>query len=420
MKLPSAQPPVGYRVPMGDLIGAAAAALTRGPGSTEPFLSQLAQRLGVRHAAALSSGKAALAVVLQALHALTGRRKVIIPAYTCYSVPSAILKAGLDPVPCDIARGTFDYDYAQLDALLGQDVLCVLSVHLFGIPSDTGRAVRLCHPKGIFVVEDAAQAMGVRQEDRWLGTRADVGIFSLGRGKNVTAGGGGLAVTDSPDIAREIDARISLLPPSKSLDDLKTFCMLSVLSVFVSPRLYWIPASLPFLKLGETIFHEDVPIERFSFFRSQLLRNWEARLEGLSVSRRRAAAFYLANIAGASDFAPGLPYLRFPLLTDGDVRNRILSNPEARRHGISHMYPSSIGRIPQLQHQLTTTEFPHAERAARTLVTLPTHPLLSDGDLARICELVNAAVRARPRPRAVDRPLSPEPAAPRQPRGYAR
>jgi dTDP-4-amino-4,6-dideoxygalactose transaminase len=124
----------------------------------------------------------------------------VIPAYTCFSVPAAVLKAGLRPVLCDINPSTFDFDHALLERTLNGNTLCVVAHHLFGIPSNIERVRALSRARGIFVVEDAAQAMGVESHGRSLGTLGDVGLFSLGRGKAITCGSGGIIVTNSaPD-----------------------------------------------------------------------------------------------------------------------------------------------------------------------------------------------------------------------------
>ena len=114
MKVARTQPPVGYRFPMAALLRGAFQAASADASIRDVLERELADHFRLRHVVALSSGKAALTIILIALKALTGRRKVILPAYTCYSVPSAIVKAGLDMVPCDIARNSFDYDYDRL------------------------------------------------------------------------------------------------------------------------------------------------------------------------------------------------------------------------------------------------------------------------------------------------------------------
>ena len=387
--------PVGYRVPMRALVSSAALAVV-GKNAEADLMRALERYFGASRAFGVSSGKAALTLVLLALHHMTGRRKVIIPAYTCYSVPSAIVKAGLDVVPCDIGEEGFDYDYEQLRVMLGPDVLCVLSVHLFGIPSDTPRLKAACRDTGIFVVEDAAQAMGGSLDGRLLGTIGDAGFFSLGRGKNVTCGTGGIVLARDPEIATAIDAVVVDVPGATRADDAFAFLTLLALSALLSPPLYWLPSGLPFLRLGETIFHEDFPVRRLSSFQALLLRDWLGHLSTLDAIRRENARYYRANIVGVSR-GFDLAYLRFPVvLPDPGRRRRLMDERDGAVLGIRPMYPASVGAIPQLRGRLSECDFPRSERVARSLVTLPTHPFVTAGDRARICEAVNSVLDQAP------------------------
>ncbi len=388
MKVRRTQPPVGYRLPAADIARAAARRFGSRSGR-EALEQQVAAHFGVRSAFAVASGKAALTLALRALHALTGRTKVILPAYTCYSVPSAIVKAGLIPVPCDIAAGTFDYDYGRLQPMLGPDVLCALSVHLFGIPSDTLRLKSVCAPAGIFVVEDAAQAMGVEASGEWLGTRGDIGFFSLGRGKNITCGSGGLILTNDAELAMRVGALLTPHPPSIAAE-LRMFVELAAISVFISPRMYWLPAGIPALRLGETIFHPEFPVHALSDSQAGVLDGWPSRLAALNAVRQEAGTFYRRSVAAAAGGQADVPYLRFPLVLGGrPVRDRILQ--EGKALGVSAMYPASVGGIPEIRGLLSQHRFPEADRVAASLVTLPTHPLVTEADRRRICDLVNAS-----------------------------
>ena len=399
MRIRRTQPPVACPVPLAEL-ARAAAAVSRGGRFREALEQEVSRYLDVRTVRAVSSGKAALTLALRALHRLSGRRKVVVPAYTCYSVPSAVAAADLEVVPCDVADGTFDYDYAQLEALLRADVLCVLSVHLFGIPADTARLAQMCSGTGIHVVEDAAQAFGGESRGRRLGTLGDVAIFSLGRGKNVTCGAGGLVATDSDAIAAELAHVTRDLQSPGTADDAATFAALSALALFIHPRLYWCPAGLPFLRLGETIFHEDFPVRRLSDFQALLMQGWRGRLDALNAGRLRTSNFYAARINGVSHVGRGFPCLRYPVLLGGEAdRVRLLEEWNGAALGMSRMYPATVAAIRQLP-QLAGRRFPRAEAIAASLVTLPTHPLLTREDLADICALVSRAggryaVRAR-------------------------
>jgi len=391
MKIRRTLPPVGYRVPLGDLMSSAVrAGLARGHRESV-FEPGLARHFGMKHARAVSSGKTALTLILLALRKLSRRTKVIIPAYTCYSLPSAIVKAGLEVVPCDIARGSFDYDYEQLARALGPDVLCVLSVHLFGVPADTQRLNALCRGAGIYVIEDAAQAFGGVSQQQLLGTQGDVGFFSLGRGKNITCGSGGIVITSSDEIGAAIDSCSNELSPTAAMQDASNFVTLTLLRSFISPSLYWFPAGLPFLKLGETIFHEQFPMRSMSDFQALLLREWPARLAELDAVRTRHAAYYLSNIRGASG-QQGVPYLRFPVVLPGrSARDKVLVSQDGAALGVSGMYPDTVAGITQLRGRFDGLRFPEAERVAASLITLPTHPLVSGTDRTRIVALVNDA-----------------------------
>src|SRR5262249_7867001 len=76
---------------------------------------EIKEYFGVKYVFFVSSGKCALTLILKALRDISHRKDVIIPSYTCFSVPSAILKAGLDILLCDIENTTFDFDYDCLN-----------------------------------------------------------------------------------------------------------------------------------------------------------------------------------------------------------------------------------------------------------------------------------------------------------------
>ena len=124
--------------------------------AVQNFEDDIRRELEVRHAYAVSSGKAALMLALQALKSLSPRREVVIPAFTCFSVAGAVVHAGLRPVLCDINPETFDFDRRALPKAITDDTLCVVAHHLFGVPSAIGDTRGLCRERGAWLVEDAA------------------------------------------------------------------------------------------------------------------------------------------------------------------------------------------------------------------------------------------------------------------------
>ncbi|MBE0604111.1 MAG: DegT/DnrJ/EryC1/StrS family aminotransferase [Deltaproteobacteria bacterium] len=350
----------------------------------------LKEHFGTRHVFLVSSGKAALYLILCGLHRLTGKKKVIIPAYTCFSVPSAVRFAGLEIVLCDIVPETLDFDYPRLERLIGEDTLCVVSTHLFGIPADTERVRGLCGAKGAFVVEDAAQAMGVAKDGKDLGTLGDVGFFSLGRGKNITCGSGGVILTASDAIAGAIRVLHDKAERVPAVAYAKNVLEIVFMMVFLRPSLFGIPKRIPFLKLGETHYYESYPVRRFTGFQAGILTGWPSKLERLNRARARHGNRYKGRL-GLSGRCPvysgECPYNRFPVFA-GDRRSKEALCEEAEMLGITPMYPSAVHRIPELGGSFDGQEFRGADRVSDTLVTLPTHILLEDRDTESIGERV--------------------------------
>ena len=354
------------------------------------------QYFGARHVFLVSSGKAALTLALEALKASSTRTEVVIPAYTCYSMPAAVLSAGLRPVLCDINAATFDFDHDQLAATLSDNTLCVVAHHLFGIPSDIERIRGLCRARGIAVIEDAAQAMGVEADGRKLGMLGDVGIFSLGRGKNITCGSGGIVVTQSDALAEAMRRQWPRLETPLAAETLADFAKLVFMAIFIRPGLYWIPAALPFLRLGQTIFPKRVAVKRLSGMQAGLLHDWQRRLTQANQRRSVTAASVSRKISINLPQGPSHPYLRLPILAaTPQRRDRIHSFAERRGLGVSLAYPTPINEIPEIRHMFHGQRYPSARRVSEHILTIPTHQWISEKDQRAIAQCVEPATAVR-------------------------
>jgi perosamine synthetase len=375
VRIQATVPPAAAPLSATDLVHAVGGML-----SPRRYLGRLEEELteyfGVQRVYLASSGKAAFYLILEALKALSPRREVVIPAYTCFSVPSAIVRAGLGIRLCDVDPETFDFDHDLLARTVDRNTLCVVPTHLFGIPADIDRTMRLCADRGAFVVEDAAQAMGGHHDGRLLGTTGHAGFFSVGRGKNITCGSGGIALTRSDEIADAMDGVYKALLRQTARETLGEFLRVLAMSICLRPALYWLPAGMPFLRLGETIFHRDFPVRRFSGMKAGLLRRWRRRLEVSNQARARLGVYFGARV-GRRAQEPPIPYLRYPLLMESrDERDRTYA--ALRRFGVSPMYPSPINDIQEIRWAFDGSRFPSAERIADTLVTFPTHEFVAE------------------------------------------
>ena len=205
MRIGRTLPPAAAPLSLRDLYSGLQGLIT-GARAEEQARQELQAYFQKKHCFLVSSGKAALTLILLALKDLhPDRDQVLIPAFTCYSVPSAIVRAGLKIELCDIDSETLDFDFAQMEQKLANPrLLCVIPTHLFGLPADVDRVRRVKKDGDISIVEDAAQAIGSEARGTKLGTLGDVGFFSLGRGKALTAVEGGIIVTDDGNLAERL------------------------------------------------------------------------------------------------------------------------------------------------------------------------------------------------------------------------
>jgi perosamine synthetase len=392
--LPPAAAPIVFSSIISGICG-----IFAGERELDRFRRELKEYFGARHCFLVSSGKAALSLILRGLKELsTDGDEVVIPAFTCYSVPSSIVRAGLRMRLCDLHPESLDFDFAQLSALLSKaspKPLAVVPTHLFGLPADVARLRELVRDSGVAIVEDAAQAMGEAADGVKLGTLGDASFFSLGRGKAFSVVEGGVILTNRDDLAESLNRFIGSLPRYGLLHLLRLVFKSVALMVFSHPRLFWIPRSLPFLRLGETIFDPHFPILRMSSFQAGLARNWRKRLDSLRNVRRKQVNRWITFFEASKLQGPwllgrrSLGLVRFPLRVCDPEKRQLLLRQSARMGlGIMPGYPTAVNAIPELKGRIASEAFPVAEACARELITLPTHGYLTEDDVTEAGGLV--------------------------------
>ncbi len=381
-----------------------------GNSKNDEFEDEIRRYFNVKHVFFTSSGKACLFLILKALKSLRPERsEVLIPAYTCFSVPSAIVRAGLTVTLCDIDTSSLDFDRTALDDKITKNTLCVVPNHLFGIPSRMDDIMAICRKKNVFVLEDAAQAMGGTDGERFLGTIGDAGFFSLGRGKSVTCGSGGIIVTNSDCIGAAIQNEYDRIQYPGRMETLREFIKTALMSLFIRPYLYWIPAAMPFLKLGLTLFDIHFPVQKLSSMQRGLCVGWVSRLEKAMLVRKGQAAQLCRKLRTTGAIPPSLaiPYLRLPVIMENrDQKRRICQESNKKGLGITQMYPSPVNEIPQIAHRFTGLNFPAARLVADRLITIPLHQFVRDRDREDIVRLVTSARGRCPRHPEASRALA--------------
>jgi dTDP-4-amino-4,6-dideoxygalactose transaminase len=161
--------------------------------------ARLAEGAGRPHALTCASGTLAVEVALRALGVGPGD-EVVLAAYDYPGNFLAVHAVGAKPVLVDVAAGNWNLDPGRLAEALGPATKAVVASHLHGGLVPMREVMALCGERGVAVVEDAAQAPGASVQGRPAGGRGDIGVFSFGGSKLLSAGRGGALVTARPEL----------------------------------------------------------------------------------------------------------------------------------------------------------------------------------------------------------------------------
>lgn len=164
------------------------------------FEAELAQKVGSQHAAALSSGTAAIHLALKAVGVGEGDI-VFCPSLTFSATANPIIYQNATPVFIDSDYETWNMDPKALEEAFEKypNVKAVLVVHLYGLSADMDKIMEICNRYDVPIIEDAAESLGTLYKGQHTGTFGDYGVFSFNGNKIITTSGGGMLVSDNEE-----------------------------------------------------------------------------------------------------------------------------------------------------------------------------------------------------------------------------
>lgn len=169
-----------------------------GGPNVQEFENNAKQFLKAKYTIAVNSGTAALQAALLALDIKKGD-EVIIPSFTFVATANSVLSTGAKPVFVDILKNNFTIDPNQIKKKITKRTKAIVPVNLYGNMSFIEEIKETSSKKDIHVIEDSAQSMGTTYKGKQSGTMGDIGCFSLYPAKVMTAGEGGLIVTNNKE-----------------------------------------------------------------------------------------------------------------------------------------------------------------------------------------------------------------------------
>lgn len=172
--------------------------------SEGPFVKQLeegvAQYVGREYGVAVCNGTAALDVAIGALPLEEGD-EVIMPAFTIISCAAALVKRGIKPVLIDACSDTWNMDVTKIEDKITSKTKAIMVVHIYGLPVDMDVVLDVAKRHGLLIIEDAAQAHGLKYKGKMCGSFGDISVMSFYPNKHITTGEGGIVLTDNPKYA---------------------------------------------------------------------------------------------------------------------------------------------------------------------------------------------------------------------------
>lgn len=332
------------------------------------FEARFAEFCGVKHAVAVNNGTTALHLALVALDLQPGD-EVLIPAFTYIATANAVTYCGATPVLVEAEPRTMNLDVADLEAKVTPRTKGIIPVHLYGHPADMDGVREVAARRHLWVVEDAAEALGARYKDVRTGALSDCATFSFFGNKIITTGEGGMVTTDDDALA----ARLKLYR-SQGMDP---------------ERRYWHPV------VGYNYRMTNVAA---AIGLAQL-----ERVDHHLAERRRVAAAYDARLAGlerfivrpvAENWAEHVYWMYTVTLGQEAAMSRDAVIQALAAEGIeSRPTFHPMHAMPPYAH-LAGKGFPVAEDLGARGINLPTHALLADEDIDRVCSALKRAVGA--------------------------
>jgi dTDP-4-amino-4,6-dideoxygalactose transaminase len=313
---------------------------------------ELARYCNVKFGVGCASGTDALLLPLMALGIGPGD-EVITSPYTFFATAGSIWRTGAKPVFVDIEPDTYNIDPTRIEAAITPRTRMIIPVHLYGQTADLNPIANLAGKHGLFILEDAAQAIGSAYQGKLAGGLGDAAAFSFYPSKNLGAfGDGGLMTTNDPDLAR---------------------CLARLRVHGMEPKYH----------------HHEVGLNsRLDALQAAVLRVKLKHLGAWTTKRREVAARYLALFDESGIEHVQLPverpgcfhvYNQYVIRVPGAVRDPLREYLSSRQIGTEIYYPIPL----HLQRCFATLghkrgDFPNSETAADETIALPMYPELTE------------------------------------------
>ena len=163
------------------------------------FESEFSKFIGRKYSVAVSSGTAALEIAIKAL-GIKKNDEVLIPNFTIISNALAVVKQQAKPVLVDCNLENWNIDINQLENKINKKTKAIIVTHIYSFANDMDKILKICRKNSIFVIEDAAEVIGLKYKNKKCGSFGDISTFSFYANKQITTGEGGMISVNKFDL----------------------------------------------------------------------------------------------------------------------------------------------------------------------------------------------------------------------------
>jgi dTDP-4-amino-4,6-dideoxygalactose transaminase len=340
--------------------------------------NELAAYCGVARAIACASGTDALLLPLMARGIGTGDEVITTP-YSFFATVGSIWRTGARPIFVDIEPDTYNINPERIEAAITRRTRAIIPVHLYGQTAEMDQISRIARHYGLFVLEDAAQAIGAVHKGRCAGSLGDAGALSFYPSKNLGGfGDGGMILTDDPALAGALARlRIHGMEPKYHHHE-----------VGFNSRLDALQAAVLRVKLRHL---DDWTLAR---------RRVAERYRSLFEAHRLTEIILLPSERAANVHVFNQYVIRVPAALRDPLREYLT----ARQIGTEIYYPIPLHLQPCFSSLgLKSGDFPNAEAAAHETIALPLFPELTDEEQRAVVVAIRQFLDAHARPSATDK-----------------
>lgn len=327
----------------------------------EKFEKSLAEYCKTKHAIGVSSGTDALLCSLMGLGIGPGD-EVICPSFTFFATAGCIARTGATPIFVEIDPGTFNIDPEKITAKITKKTKAILPVHLFGQMAAMERINEIAANHGLKVIEDAAQAIGAKRDNKPACAWGFAGCLSFYPTKNLGAFGDGGAICTNDDKFAETCRKLRVHGS------------------------------------GHTYYHEMVGgMFRLAAIQAAVLSVKLKYLDNWHKARRKNAAIYDAAFAGSKVIPPKIEPANWSIYNQYVIRvpdrDRVKQALADKGIGSAIYYPLPLHLQTCFEHLgYKESDLPESERACREVLALPIYPELEEKQVKYVAEQVLAAV----------------------------